>query len=369
MPLRKSKAPAPASLTLKQRVTAFWKWFVENADRFYTTIENKKCADLQPETSAAVDQWLGGMAWVYGPGENRVGLSLTLSGEAVLPKQFVAEYWASQAPRLKGWTFYSSRQPSEDEGGGIVLHLKDDDEKFKPIEFWVFPFVDKDEEKIDISVWHPSIKRLPERTRFMALFLILDELLGEHGTQNWIGEIKFSEEHLKKAIPIAELPDLIKATEREHEWKKYPPTDAWGTYELREHSEEWLRGDTRGGTTRYFNLIRSYLKAEGPCNHPVPDVGVDFVFVAIPVSFFPKGKEVDARCDIADEIVRELESTAAGMELGGATGSRSAYMDFVLYDGDRSLEIIKTVLSKHRVPKQTRIHFFTSDRVNEVIKV
>lgn len=360
--------PKPAPLTLKQRVTEFWKWFAANADRFYATIEDKRCSELQPETSEAMDKWMGGMAWVYGPGANKVGHSLTLSGEGFLPKQLVADYWVSQAPKIDGWTFYSSRQPS-DSFGGIVLHLQESKEDFKPIEFWVFPYVDKDAEEIDISVWHPSINRLPEKTRFMALFLILDEILGEHGTQNWIGQIKFSEEHLKKSIPISELPELIQATEQEHGWKKHPPTECYTGYELKPKNAHWLRSDTVAGTTRCFRLLRDYFDAEGPCDHPFPGVGLDYIFVSVPTSHFPSGDQVTARGIIEDEIIEALEPIGAGISLGGATGSQNCYMDFAIYDGERSLEIIKTILKKHRLPKQTRIYFLTSDRAQEIIKL
>lgn len=363
MPVQTSDAPV---LTLKERVAWFWDWFSTSADRFYATIEDKKCAELQPETSEAVDRWLPGMAWVYGPGENKTGHSLTLSGEGVLAKQFVAEYWLSQAPKLDGWTFYASRQPS-DSFNGITLHLEKDDETFKPIEFWIVPYVDKDAEKIDISVWHPSIKRLPERARFMALFLMLDELLGEHGTQNWIGEIKFSEDQLKKAIPIAELRELIAETQQGHGWKKYRPTDTYSSYHLKEQDGDWLRGDTVAGSSRFFRLLGSYFDAEGPCEHPLPDLGVDLVFIAIPAAHFPKGEEVTARGEIEDDLIAALEAEASGISLGGATGHKNCYIDLALYDGDRSLEIVRSVLRKHCLPKLTKIHFFTTDRAKEVI--
>lgn len=363
--LTTSQQPA---LTLKERVAWFWEWFTASADRFYATIEDKKCADLQPETSDAVDRWLPGLAWVFGPGENKTGHSLTLSGEGILAKQFVAEYWLSQAPKLKGWTFYASRQPS-DSFDGITLHLEKDHETFKPIEFWIFPYVNQESEKIDISVWHPSIKRLPERARFMALFLMLDELLGEHGTQNWIGEIKFSEDQLKKSVPIAELHDLIAEVEQEHGWNKHPPTETYSSYHLKEQESEWLRSDTVAGSSRFFRLLGDYFDEQGPCEHPLPDLGIDFVFIAIPTQHFPKGSEVSGRGEIEDDLITALEAEASGISLGGATGFKNCYIDLALYDGDRSLDIIKTVLRKHRVPKQSKIHFFTSDRAKEVISI
>ena len=70
------------------------------------------------ETDEMMNQLLPGFAWVYGPGAagyGEPGRSLTLSGEGVSHRQLLAVYWASRAPRLDGWTFYASRQPSPPE--------------------------------------------------------------------------------------------------------------------------------------------------------------------------------------------------------------------------------------------------------------
>lgn len=361
------KKAANISPTLKQRVTEFWNWYAENAERFYKTIENAKCSDLEPEVSTAVDRWLPGMAWVFGPGANNQGHSFTLSGEGFLPRQFVAEYWLQQAPQLPGWTFYASRQRSE-KCKGFILRL-DENENFRPGEFWVCPYVDDEEEEIDIAVWHPTIHRLPEEERLHALFLMLDEILGEHGTQNWIGEIKFSEDQLKQSIPIFELREMIEETQKSHGWSKHPPTETWSSYHLEESGTEWLRHDIVAGSARYFRLVGNYSDAHGPCEHPLPELGVDYVFVAVQTSHFPRGSEVDGRSKIEDVIIDALERTGSGISIGGATGFINCYMDFMIYDGENSLKIVKETLRKHKVPRDTKIHFFTSDRATEVILI
>lgn len=83
------------------------------------------------------------MAGWYGPGENKVGHSLTLTGEGILAKQFITEYWLQQAPKLPGWTFYASRQQAE-HVRDFILEL-DAEERFRPIEFWVTPEVNEPE--------------------------------------------------------------------------------------------------------------------------------------------------------------------------------------------------------------------------------
>ncbi|MES2596841.1 MAG: hypothetical protein V4662_15970 [Verrucomicrobiota bacterium] len=357
-----------ASLTLKERVAWFWEWFSASAERFHDAIEARQCSDLQPETSQAIDRWLPHMAWVYGPGENRAGHSLTLSGEGSLPKQFVAEYWQSQAPKIAGWTFYASRQPSGS-FDSVTLRLEKEHETFKQIEFWLFPYVNEETERIDITVWHPSIERLPERVRFMALFLMLDELLGEYGTQNWIGEIKFSDELLKRSVPIGELREVISDLQSQQGWKKYSPTETYSAYHLKDLRQQGPRSDTVAGSSRFFQLLGDYFEAHGPCKHPLADLGVDLVYVSIPTKHFHQGDEVNERSAIEDDLVTALQAEAAGISLGGATGRENCYIDLALYDGERSLKLVKRVLRKHRVPLETKIRFFTSDHGREVILV
>ncbi len=364
MLFRKTRATSP---TLKERVEEFWKWYGEHAERFHETIQARRCSDLTSEVSEAVIRWLPGMAWVFGPGEKDHEESFTLSGEASLPEQFVAEYWLSKAPKLKNWVFYASRQPSK-EREKFTLKLEGQ-HAFRAEEFWLAPYVDKEAENIDIKVWHPSLHCLDEKKRFTALFLIMDELLGEHGTQAWIGDIKFSEEHLKTSIPITELPELIHDMQKEHGWKKYAPTETYSSYELKKQDSPWLRSDTVAGTTRHFALLRDFFDTKGPCDHPIPKLGVDYIFISIKTSYFPKGAEVTGRGEIEDDIIAALQPAGLGISLGGATGSDNCYLDFALYDGARSLKLVKDVLARHKLPKDTKIRFFTSDRAKEVISI
>ena len=42
----------------------------------------------------------------------------------------------------------------------------------------------------------------------MVIYLLLDESLGEIGTQNWIGRIEINDTKLNDAIPLGELRTL-----------------------------------------------------------------------------------------------------------------------------------------------------------------
>jgi len=356
--LFKKKPPLTETVTLKTRVELFWKWYAEAAPRFFQTIEAGKCPDLAAEVSAKVDELLPGFAWVFGPGENGQGHSFTLSGEGNLHRQLLTLYWFSQAPNLPGWTFYPSRQPGSIEGKRIKIG----EQTFNPIEFWITPSINPKKEKVDIIVWHPLFSALKDKDKWTILFLFLDEVLGEYGTQQSIGEIKLGNEHLADAIPLSELLGFIKKTESEAGWKKYLPGQAGTIYKQPQPHDEFLRGDIMVGSTVHLVLINEYAKSKGEYKDPLEGTGANYVFITFDASILPKGGQSAARGEIEDTLEKALSAAQGGRVLGGALGVRYAYIDLLLFDGDTSLQIVRQVLKDKQLPPGTGIHFFAKEK-------
>jgi len=344
-------------MTFKTKVEDFWIWFEANAERILETINDGKCGDLSVETAAAVNN-MGLGAWVYGPPpEGEVGHSLTVSGEGNIHLQFLTEYWLSKAPKLKGWTFYSARQAGNLGGfidiKGLKVELK---------AMWVNTVVNNENEKIDITIWHHNFPDIEENDRHMITFIILDEVLGEYGTDNWIGEINYSDQAMKESMPVAELKDYVHQLHSETGWKKYAPTEVYSSYKIPELEKTFPRSDTFIGTTANFNLVRDFLYAEGVMESPLEGTGADFVYISCNCSILPKGREVDFRGDIEDVLCEALEAEGYGKVFGGATGHQNFYVDIVIFDGEKSLDIIKSVLCAQKLPSDTTIHYFDKKR-------
>jgi hypothetical protein len=352
-------------LTFKARVENFWRWYAEAAPRLYQTIEDKNSACLNTEVSAKVDELIPGSAWVFGPGPNGVGHSFTLSGEGNLHRQFLTEYWHKRAPSLSGWTFYSARQPSDNLKS---WRLEIGGDTFDPLEFWLSPTLDSDREKIDLTVWHPLFAKLPEGDRWTVLFLVLDEALGEFGTQSWIGEITMSDQHLADALPLKELPTFVQSTEKETGWEKRAPTETWTGYHIEETHNRFRRGDIIAGTTCNIALVDDFLESEDHLEDPLAGTGADYVFVQFPSAILPQGQQVEARGQIEDALQEALSSAASGRHLGGALGARFAYIELLLFDGAQSLDLVKKVLQAHNLPNGTSIEFFADiKRGNRIV--
>src|SRR5688572_2990151 len=106
----------PAEFTFNQRAAGFWEWFASAGEEL-RSIHNEGDRDRLPAiVSPKVNEFLPGMAWVFGPGTGKGFHSFTLSGEGVMDRQILAEQWLQRSPGIENWTFHASRQPEETMG-------------------------------------------------------------------------------------------------------------------------------------------------------------------------------------------------------------------------------------------------------------
>jgi hypothetical protein len=346
--------------TFKQRVEAFWEWFPTVADRFYETIESGQCSELADEVSEYMGETLPGLAWVFGPGEQG-GHSFTISGEGMVAKQLLADYWCSQQVELAGWTFYESRQPSPQlentaiEIGGLG---RVDSESLL-----IRTSVDEDQQMLDIVAWHPLFAQLPDQHPPQLLFLLLDETLGEFGTQSWIGGIEFkpidaSEVDGRITHRLIDLPKFIADVERYHGWKKLSPLRSYTGYSIRSQ-QPVLRGDTIAGTTCIPRLVFELIEQGGRLDEdPLEGTGASLAYLQIDGAVFPSGEEATTRYRIEETLEDALENRRLGRPLGGAAGTDSSYIDLLLIDGDRSRSAVDEIMDQLNLRDRYRWHGF-----------
>ena len=346
--------------TFKERVDIFWDWFPKVADRFYETIESGQCADLVDEVSDFMGNTLPGLAWVFGPGEEG-GHSFTVSGEGMVAKQLLAEYWLSQEIPLKGWTFYQSRQPNR-QLESIAVEI-DGLGRVDTETMLIQTTVDQEHEVLDIVAWHPLFAELPEDHHAQLLFLLLDETLGEFGTQTWIGGIEIDEvkpESVDGRIThqLKDLPKFINDIRRYHGWEKHSPIRSYTSYTIRSQ-QPILRGDTIAGTTCIPRLVFELIEEGGRLDEdPLDGTGADLAYLQIDASVFPSGDEAGVRHNIEEALEQALEPDQLGRPLGGAAGTDSAYIDLLLIDGERSRQAVDQTMKRLELADRYRWHGF-----------
>jgi len=351
--------------TFKARVEEFWRWYAENAQRLLDAIDSKSLAHLQPEVTAAVSKLHPDFSWVFGPGPNGQGHSFTLTGEGNPHKQLLAAFWQSQAPALPGWTFHPARQAAESIADWKIRIGELD---FDAREFWLAPRVDENEKKIALTVWHPLHSKIEARTEWTALFLFLDEVLGEIGTQNWIGHIELGDQRLADSIPLSELPALVARVRAETNWEKGAPGEIFSVYRGSNPERGSLRQDVFVGTTCQFSLI---AECSGGMLDPDPleGYGADYMFLAFDIRILPEKNEAHRRGEIEDALTAALDREMRGRVLGGAMGLQYGYIDLLLWDGKESVETVKRVAWEQGLPKGTTLEYFAKARRRDRIRL
>lgn len=354
----KKKPNPPESATFKQRVESFWNWWSENSERILYSVNEDGGASIQQEVIEQVNQLGSAFAWVFGPHPDgsEHGHSFTLSPEGDRNHLFLTSYWLSQAPTQLGWHFDSSRQPSSAESlKGASIRIGD--LQLKANELWLTATVDTDAEELDLVAWSPIFTEVEESTAHQVLFLLLDEALGENAVSQWLGRIEIKDDQTDHSFPLTELAEQVSDAKKKHGWEDVPCEDSYTGYSFKEPRKEFPRSDLLTLTTKNPKVTIAHYDAHGRLEDPISDTGASYQYISIPISQFPKGKEVDLRAEWEDLLEERLTQGNSGQVLGGGLGLDYAYIDVLIFDGERSLRIIGDTLDQSEARK-FKIHPF-----------
>lgn len=327
-------------LSFAERVDRFWSWFPTKSERIAQALDDGDVDAVMSEVQEFTAETLPRLAWVFGP-ETR-GHSFTLTGEGQKSLQYLAEFWHSRAVELPGWTFYASRQASSlDQVRNMAIEI--DEAEVAADEIRLVPDVDPDDERVHISAWHPAFADLEEGPRLQILFLLLDEVLGEFGTQLWIGEINFAENN--SPITLLDLPDFLDQVEDEYHWEKLSPLEEYCGYQADPEGHEFPRGDTIAGFTSHPDLLFEYLSNQGSLeDDPLEGTGAEFLYLAIETDAFPLEDALDVRDQIEAKLGEQLEGM--GRIIGAASGTRNNYLDLIVFDRKRATAVVDRVMDQ-----------------------
>ena len=349
--------------TFKKNVAEFWDWFSKNSESLHSQISSGNAAKLTEEMIRQVNKIMPGMAWCFGPGKKEGRYSFTLSPEANRNLQFLSSFWLNMAPEIKDWDFFSSKQPSKNPEN-FTITIRDRD--FSIAEMWLQPIRDENNQVFDINVWHPHFDEMDDNARYQILFLWLDEVLGELGTEQWIGQVDFSTEKFTEAIPLLELPDFIERQQNKHQWKKPPPEDSYSLYEINHDIQAFPRSDTKFGNTCHMQLIGDYFDSESDLPNLLAGSNAEYVYLSFPTSFLPSGDEIDSRTKIEDTLNELLKDNKTGRCIGSAYGSIKNYIDFIIFDGHQSLEILLDGMLSCDLPEGSEINYWAAENKDKL---
>ena len=203
MRFRRNRTPAP---TPEEAVTAFWSWWDANRTRAGELVEAGQSEQLAPELSQHVDAIDPGLGWELTPG-SRSRHALVVTADGVPELRYLAQRWLLAAPPPDEiWEYVDARQPAWQPGA--VLNLDGTDVNLDEI---LVAGDSGDRLRLDVEVYHPRMRELPQQARAQIAFLALDWLLGEDAVEQWIGAVEPVVEPPPGAEPATSLPEKVQA--------------------------------------------------------------------------------------------------------------------------------------------------------------
>lgn len=140
------------------------------------------------------------LAWELGPGRAaRHNLTVTPEGDMAL-RRLTAQWHASAPPPDETWEYHPCRQRTEP-----LLGLEIQGVRFSPEEFRVAFAFDDTRERFDVTLHHPVFKDADAGIVHHALFLTVDEALGEDDVERWIGALEPAAAAPSGAVGISEF--------------------------------------------------------------------------------------------------------------------------------------------------------------------
>ncbi|NQZ59271.1 MAG: hypothetical protein HRT88_17595 [Lentisphaeraceae bacterium] len=342
--------------SFKSRVRNFWDWFNENAARLGETIDAGNCQELSTETLNQTDKLIPGISWSYGVSANDQRHTFTLSAESNPHWIYLTRYWLDCAPDIDNWEFFCFKQASPNPNQQVL--------KFKELSFsikgiWLEPKIDENLMLININVWHPTFDKLTEMERFRILFLWLDAVLGESETERWIGQVEFCDTQLENTIPLLELPEYIEELTTKLRWQKPTPSDCYTLYECPPVTHQFLRTDTLIAHTSNMRLVSDYFEYCGDIPDPLIGSNAHFIFINFPITHFPQAQR-RTLSNLLEKVMNEvLIKDKSGKVTGYSIGEKFLYLDFIIYDGTASIELIKNTLIHSGYNSDIEYHLWT----------
>lgn len=295
-----------------QGIAEFWSWWsgLSLDDRLRTA--TGEAPALQDSLSKRVDAIHPQLAWEFAAGSTSEH-SLALSGEGNPTGRLVAERWKRAAPPGDAhWTYFATRQPiDEAELLGVTLGYENVELDMKSVR--VSAVENELRPQLSVTVWHPNLAQLPDESRSGAVFIALDNALGEHDVEMWIGNVEVGTMEPSSSMNLVELRETVAALEA-----KTPPelfATAAGT-------------DPETGASLVFILQTSLRRWENPFHDTFCDIRLDYT---PDDRGMPSSTDLAELQDMQETVIAKLGTTV--VFAGAVTGGGARHL-WLFADGD-----------------------------------
>lgn len=357
--------------SFKSKIQQFWQAFSEEEATIREMIDNK----VEGTTLLSFMESILKIAFIdihFQLGlnlENKYELTLSPQGDRIKLIQY--HYWLNSAPKhlKKRWSFFASKPALIDtrykvEMFGIILEDRD---------IILYPEANYKTSKIELSVYCPKLKNIPDYERYSIFFTFLDQHISELYTIEYISNIRFIYSKIdKEAVNINLLKEYIETEIKKNGWiNSEDPLNRYIGYKIEQTEKpNWiLREDITAGYSSCTAPISAYHFKDDAFFNKYKKEGLIFGFIFYENQEIALDKIVSFRAAIEDLIIEQTAESSIASCIGGATGFHFSYIDFIIYDYDAFIKIIKTIMHSYTFEEAGFSYFSSGSKpimLNEV---
>lgn len=333
----------------KNRVSKFWESFTEEEVQIREMMDNKAEGEILLNFVDSILQIAFNKVYFEMGINNEGKYELILTPEGDRTRLMQLHYWLQHAPEhlWKKWNFYSTK-PAHGQPGATMIMF---DTQVGDNDIIIYPEIDNDKNKVNVEIYSPNLMALEENQRYSMLFIYMDQFIGELYTMEYIGYIDFvGRKKNKKPVKITELKSVIDNAIEENCWPVFDnPCEIYKGYRMEPVNKEgWtLRQDVMSGYTSCTPILNDFYNGLTICFEEARGNGVIFGFIFFDNTNIPRENIVNFRGEIEDKITEQTSPYRIANSLGGATGFRFSYIDFIIYDYEAFINIVKDVLGNY----------------------
>lgn len=334
-------------IPFKSRVDAFWQWFMQNEAELSEMVEKRG----EYDADTIVEFINKGTSLIAEDVHFNIGgdFEFTFSIEGNSHLFYLYPYLISRMPEsLKGkWHFFPFNQGTDNSFEFQMYGVKVD-----MAEVQVAVSYNEEQNDFAISFYEESLCSLLEDQSYNAFYIMMEITLGEGISYQYISEVKRLDKSAEGMIPLPELRKHIIETLNLHGKEVFDnPQDVFISYQLEPEDNEELRYDVVVGSTNFSSLVSQYYQNDTELFDHINQFGARAVFIAFPYEddgSDRRNEVLNFRYELEDRIEKEiLKPDGLGILLGGASGTGSYYMDFLLFDVPAFLEKVVPLLREY----------------------
>ncbi len=345
-------------LSFKKRCEIFWQAFIEKRDALSACISSPDSIHGVEIVNEMLERSQLKMAFMMG--FNGEKYEFFFSPEGNKNVQFLTRCLIDMCPDIPGWLFYPAKQPSDIEKlTGMKVQVSEQ-VSASPETLFILPVLNEDSKKFDIKVFNEAFKILPEKDCVFITFLLLDEALGEYGTELFVGGLETVKEPLEGSIDLLTFRNRVEGYKLEIEFDaETTPDQLYSIYQVRppEKEEYALREDVFLVSTSNVETFHNYRQ-----KNVLADYGASYIFIVLDLSQFDMDNYLEQRDEISDKIDLEMQNSNDGFVVGYATGKVNCYIDLIIFDGENSIQALKNALGKSLPGMHGSIHYIEKEK-------